>query len=157
MSEYITQEGLILLQKKMNKLLTIDRPQVVKQIASARELGDLKENAEYHAARERQRHIDNELTHLRNRLSKLQAIDSSKIAKDAVRFGAYVTLKDLNNKEILKYRLVGIDETDFKTNDWTLISIASPIGKSMIGKKKNEDFVVKAPIGDRNFKILSIE
>jgi transcription elongation factor GreA len=156
MPEYITQEGIILLQKKMNNLLTVERPMVVKQIATARELGDLKENAEYHAARERQRHIDDELTRIRGRLSKLQAIDTSKIAKDAIRFGAYVTLKDLDSDELIQYRLVGVDETDFKVDEWTLISVASPIGKSMIGKKIKQKFTVKAPIGDRQFEVMSI-
>jgi len=156
MAEYITKEGMNKLKKRMNELI-IERPSIIKQVVTAREMGDLSENAEYHAARERQKYLENEFNHLKSRISTLQVIDSTKIPKDAVRFGAYVTIEELPNRQISKLRLVGIDEI-YQTDDgYERISIASPIGKAIIGKKINEIFVVKAPVGERTFKILDIK
>ncbi len=156
MANYITREGMQRLHKRMNELIK-ERPSIIKQVASAREMGDLSENAEYHAARERQRYLENDYNYIKRRMEKLQVIDSSKIPKDAVRFGARVTIKELSNGNVLKIHLVGVDEI-FETDDeYERKSIASPIGKPMIGKKIGNRFLVKAPIGDREFEILEIK
>ncbi|MCD4830044.1 MAG: transcription elongation factor GreA [Candidatus Cloacimonetes bacterium] len=156
MPEYITPEGMARLHRRMKRLLEVERPAVIKQVVTAREMGDLSENAEYHAARERQRHIDHELNHLRNRLGKLQALDSANIPKDAVRFGARVLAREEPTGEETLFRLVGVDETDDSADDLRLVSVASPIGQAMIGKKPGQKFEVKAPAGDRVFEVISI-
>ena len=156
MANYITKDGMQRLYKRMNELIK-ERPSIIKQVASAREMGDLSENAEYHAARERQKFLENEYNYINRRMEKLQVIDSSKIPKDAVRFGARVTVKELSNGNVLKIHLVGVDEI-FETDDeYERKSIASPIGKPMIGKKVGNRFLAKAPIGDREFEILKIK
>ncbi len=144
------------LRRRMSNLMENERPAVIKQVQTAREMGDLSENAEYHAARERQRHIDAELERIRRRLSVLQAINPDTIPKDAVRFGAYIEVEDCDSQDKLRYRLVGVDEVEDTEDDLVLISVASPIGRAMVGKKKGESFVVKAPVGDRKMKILKI-
>jgi len=155
MSNYITLEGMQRLQQKLNALVE-ERPRVLEQIQAARELGDLSENAEYHAAKEKQRNIDGELTYLNSRMATLKIIDPSTLPKDSIRFGAYVKLEETTTGEIFKYRLVGVDEVYDRDDGILQVSLASPLGKSMIGKKMNEVFVVKAPIGDRTFKVLEI-
>ncbi|PID28923.1 MAG: transcription elongation factor [Candidatus Cloacimonadota bacterium] len=157
MTEYITKEGMNRLQKRLNELVYDERPIVVQQIQTARELGDLKENAEYHAAREKQRHIDNEIGKIKQRMGVLKVIDPSIISKDAIRFGALVEVKEDGTDKAIKYNLIGVDEV-YETDDpYTRISIASPIGRAMIGKKVGEKFIVKAPIGDRHFVVCSIK
>ena len=157
MPEYITREGMERLNKRISFLLEKERPKVVKQVATAREMGDLKENAEYHAARERQRHIDDELTRLKSRAAILKVVDTNTIPKDAIRFGAYVEAEEIDESKIHHFRLVGVDEVNHVVEGVQLISVASPIGKAMIGKKNGEEFIVKAPIGDRKFKVLNIK
>ena len=156
MSDYITKEGLLRLQKKVQSLQE-ERPKVLEQIQTARELGDLSENAEYHAAREKQRSIDTELNLLNGKLMTLKVIDPDTIPKDTIRFGAYVQLEEAPSKEIFKYRLVGIDEVYDRDDDIIQVSIASPLGKAMLGKKCQEEFIVNAPKGDRFFKVLEIK
>ena len=156
MANYITKEGMQKLHQKMRQLIK-ERPAIIHQISEAREMGDLSENAEYHAARERQRQLENEYNHLKSRTEKLQVIDTSNIPKNAVRFGAFVKIKDLATGEIYKKRIVGPDEI-FPANDgYERTSVSSPIGKSMIGKKVGEEFLVKAPVGEREFKVLEIK
>ena len=156
MPEYITKEGMQKIQKRMQELIKA-RPAIIRQVATAREMGDLSENAEYHAARERQRHLENEYNKLKARASKLQVIDTDKIAKDAVRFGARVTLEEIETGAILKYRFVGVDEVFETDDDYERKSITSPLGKGMLGKKVGDIAVVHAPAGIRKFKILDIK
>lgn len=156
MANYITKEGMQRLRKRMNELIE-ERPKVIKQVVTAREMGDLSENAEYHAARERQRHLENDFNRIKSRIDKLQVIDISAIPKDAVRFGAKVTIKELSTQKIMKIYLVGIDEIYDTEDEYERKSVVSPFGKPMIGKKVGEQFVVKAPIGDRKFEILEIK
>jgi transcription elongation factor GreA len=156
MPEYVTREGMQLIHKRM-AVLHEERPKVVAQVASARELGDLSENAEYHAARERQRQIDHELDHYNRRVALLTVIDPDQIPKDAIRFGALVTVHDEDTGDSLVYRIVGVDEANFAHDDGVeRLSIASPIGRAMIGRKPGETFTVKVPIGDRTFTVLDI-
>jgi len=156
MANYITREGMRRLHKRMNKLIK-ERPDIIKQVVQAREMGDLSENAEYKAARERQRNLENEYNYIKRRIEKLKVVDEATIPKDAVRFGARVTLKELSNNKILKLRLVGVDEVFDNDDEYKRKSIASPIGKPMIGKKVGDHFLVKAPIGEREFEILDIK
>ncbi len=156
MAEYITKEGMQRLHKRMNELIK-QRPAIIKQVVTAREMGDLSENAEYHAAREKQKYLENEFNHIKSRISKLQVVDPNKIPKDAVRFGAYVLIKELSDNNNSKaIRLVGIDEIYETTDGFERMSVASPIGKAMIGKKIGEVFSVKTPLGYRKFEILEI-
>ena len=156
MANYITKEGMQRLRKRVQKLIK-ERPTVIKQVVTAREMGDLSENAEYHAARERQRYLENEFNSLKKRIDQLQVIDDSSIPKDAVRFGARVLLKELKNDTLRKIRLVGADEIFETEDEHERISILSPVGKPMIGKKIGEQFTVIAPIGKRKFEILEIK
>jgi transcription elongation factor GreA len=156
MANYITREGMQRLHKRMNELIK-ERPSIIKQVVTAREMGDLSENAEYKAVREKQRNLENEYNYIKRRVEKLQVIDSSKIPKDAVRFGARVTIKELSNGKIFKIHLVGVDEIFETESKYKRKSIASPMGKPMIGKKVGDNFLVKAPIGIRKFEILAIE
>ena len=109
MSEYITREGMLVLQKKILSLQE-ERPIVIEQMQTAREQGDLKENAEYQASKERLRNLDNDLNNLNNKIPTLKVIDHETLSKDAVRFGAYVLLEEKKTGDQLKYRLVGVDE-----------------------------------------------
>ncbi len=162
-ADYITKEGLEKLKEKLNRLNLIERPAVVKQVVTAREMGDLSENAEYHAARERQRHIDNEISYIRSRINKLKVIDPAVMPKDAARFGAVVKVNDMDNEGTLIYQLVGADEaSEPYTNEITgeqinPVSIVSPIGKSLLGKKKGEIATAIVPIGERKFKVIDIK
>ena len=144
------------LKKKMQQLVK-ERPSIIKQVVTAREMGDLSENAEYHAARERQRYLENEYNHIKSRIEKLQVLDTEKIPKDAVRFGAKVTVEELSSQEKKNIYLVGIDEVFESNNNYKRTSILSPIGKAMIGKKIGDHYIVKAPIGDREFVIIDIK
>ncbi|MDP8268612.1 MAG: transcription elongation factor GreA [Candidatus Tenebribacter davisii] len=156
MANYITKEGMQYLRRRVQKLIK-ERPTVIKQVVTAREMGDLSENAEYHAARERQRFLENEYNHLKKRLDHLQVIDTTNIPKDAVRFGARVLIKELNSDSTRKVRLVGVDEIFETEDEYKRTSILSPVGKPMIGKKIGDKFTVNAPIGKREFEILEIK
>jgi len=156
MANYITVEGMQRLQRRIQSLITA-RSEVIKQVVEAREMGDLSENAEYHAARERQRDIEDEFNKLKKRSALLQVIDPAKLPKDAVRFGARICMQSLKNQEKVFLQLVGIDEV-FKADDqYERTSIMSPRGKALIGKKVGDIVVVKAPRGEIKYKILSIK
>ena len=156
MANDITKEGKQRLRKRIQELLK-ERPTVIKQVVTAREMGDLSENAEYHAAREKQRFLENEFNHLKKRIDHLQVIDAANIPKDAVRFGAKVLVKELIDNSLRKVQLVGVDEIFESENEYERISILSPVGKPMIGKKIGDQFTVIAPIGKREFEILEIK
>ncbi|MBN1326966.1 MAG: transcription elongation factor GreA [Candidatus Cloacimonetes bacterium] len=155
MADYITKEGMIRLRKRMNDLIR-ERPEVIKQVVTAREMGDLSENAEYHAARERQRNLEKEYNQIMKRIEKLTVIDSDTLPKDAVRFGARVTIREISSNVVRKIRLVGIDEIFEAEDGYERVSVASPIGKPMIGRKIGDHYTVKAPIGNREFEIINI-
>jgi transcription elongation factor GreA len=156
MSNYITREGMQKLQKKI-RTLTEERPKILDQIEEARAQGDLSENAEYHAAREKQRNLDSDLNYLTKRISTLKIIDPSTLSKESVLFGAIVKIKETTTNEVFSYILVGVDEIYDREDGLMPVSTASPLGKAMVGKKVNEEFIVKAPMGDRFFIILEIK
>jgi len=145
------------LQKRINSLLA-ERPEVIQAVAIAREFGDLSENAEYKAARERQRAIDGEIDSLRRRAATLKVVDTSALPSDIVRFGTLCKTQDEDSGEIIRYKLVGAHEQNFYEDegDLQVISIISPIGKGLMGKRVEDTALVHAPMGDRKLKIIEI-
>ena len=153
--EPITVNGLNNLKKELIELKNVKRPKVVSAIAEARAHGDLKENAEYHAAREQQALIEGRILELENLIAIANVIDVTKIEKsDKVIFGSTVKLINLENEEKKTYKIVGKDEADIKKN---LIYFKSPIGKALIGKVKNDYVAVNTPSGEKNFQIKDVE
>lgn len=153
---FITTQGMERLQKRINVLMA-ERPEVIKAVAIAREFGDLSENAEYKAAKERQRTIDSEIDYLRRRSSQLKVIDPSNFPKDAVRFGTCCKTRDMDTLEEISFRLVGAAELNFwDEEDFQAVSVVSPIGKGLLGKKPGETAEIKAPMGDRHLEVLEI-
>lgn len=149
----ITKEGFEKLKKDLETLKNISIPENVRDIEVARAHGDLSENAEYTAAKERQSFLHGKLQELENNLACSNIIPISKTAGDRVVFGCFVTIADSESGEEIKYQLVGPLESDINVNK---ISVTSPIGKAMIGKGIDSDIVVKAPGGVRNFQIIDI-
>ena len=153
--EPITIEGLEKLKKELEQLKNIERPRVVNAIAEARSHGDLKENAEYHAAKEEQSQIEGRVLEINDTIARAEIIDISKIEKsNKIIFGSTISLIDLDTKKKIKYKIVGKDEADINKN---LIFFRSPIGKALIGKEKGELITVETPSGPRNFEILNVE
>jgi len=155
--DYITKDGMLKIQRRIQYLQETERPEVIHRVSVARELGDLSENAEYKAAKEKQREIDQELDHLKVRSAKLRVIDPITLPKDKVTFGAIVKVKELDSGRDVTYRIVGVDEVNFTEEGLDLVSIASPIGKALLSRKPGEEVTIQAPMGKRIFKIYSIE
>jgi len=137
----------------LERLLSVDRPNVSAALAHARSLGDLSENAEYHAAKEKQGMIERKIRQLQEDITNAEVIDQSKLAKDVVVFGKIVKVKDLDDGSQETYTLVGPHEADF---DQGKISVESPIGKGLLGKKAGETAEIKVPAGTIKYKIISI-
>ena len=153
--EPITIEGFEKLKKELEELKNIKRPKIVEAIAEARGHGDLKENAEYHAAKEEQAKIESRIIEINDLVARANVVDVTKIEKnDNVIFGSTVYLIDLENNEKKNYKIVGKDEADIKKN---LIYFRSPIGKALIGKKKMEIVTVTTPSGEKNFEITEVK
>ena len=151
----MTTRGVILLQDELKKLKSQDRPDVIAAISEARAHGDLKENAEYHAAKEQQGFIEGRIKEIESKLSNVQEIDVTIInAGGKVVFGSTVTLIDLQNNDEITYKIVGEDEADIKSN---LISYSSPIARAIIGKYEGDDVVFQAPGGEREYEVVSVE
>ncbi len=157
LSLFITQSGMDKLQRRINHLMSVERPETIRAIATAREFGDLSENAEYKAAREKQRQIDAELDRLRRRAAHLKVVDTASFPKDMVRFGSVCLTRDIEHNEEILYQVVGVDELNFFDEEGIqAVSVLSPIGKALLGKKVEDIAVVKAPMGDRHLQILEI-
>ena len=153
--EPITISGLQKLKLELDNLKNIKRPKIVSAIAEARSHGDLKENAEYHAAKEQQALIEGRVVAINDLIARANVIDVSKIENNGkVIFGSTVKVQDLDTNQKISYRLVGQDEADIKKN---LIFFKSPIGKALIGKNKGEMVTVNTPSGEKNFEILEVE
>ena len=152
--EPITLNGLNRLKSELNDLKNNQRPKVVEAIAEARSHGDLKENAEYHAAKEQQALIESRVILINDLIARANVIDVTKIENNGkVIFGSTVKVQDLESNKDISYKLVGQDEADISKN---LIFYKSPIGKSLIGKSKGEFISVNTPSGERNFEILDV-
>ena len=153
--EPITVSGLQKLKIELDDLKNVQRPKVVEAIAEARSHGDLKENAEYHAAKEQQALIESRVITINDLIARANVIDVTKIENNGkVIFGSTIKLKDLETDKQITYKLVGQDEADIKKS---LIFFKSPIGIALIGKDKNEMVIVKTPSGEKNFEILEVE
>ena len=153
--EPITINGLQKLKDELVFLKEKKRPEIVAAIAEARSHGDLKENAEYHAAKEEQSHNEGRITEINDIIARANVIDVTKIENDGkIIFGSTVKLQDLISNKEITYKLVGQDEADIKKN---LIFFKSPIGKALIGKNKSEMVTVATPSGEKNFEILNVE
>ena len=153
--EPITVNGLKNLKSELEDLKNVQRPKIVEAIAEARSHGDLKENAEYHAAKEQQGLIEGRVVTINDIIARANVIDVTKIENDGkVIFGSTVKVQDLENNKKISYRLVGQDEANIKKN---LVFFRSPIGKAFIGKNKGEMVTVATPSGERNFEILDVE
>ena len=153
--EPITYQGLEKLKKELEELKNIKRPKIVEAIAEARAHGDLKENAEYHAAKEEQAKIEGRIIKINDLIARANVIDVTQLEKkDSVIFGSTVSLLDLENKQKKTYKIVGKDEADLTKN---YIYFKSPIGKALIGKNKKDLVTVNIPSGEKNFEIIKVE
>ncbi len=149
----MTTGGYQRLVEELKHLKTVERPQVIRAIAEAREHGDLSENAEYHAARDRQGFIEGRLAELEDKLSRAEVIDVSSLKGGVVRFGATVKIIDEDTEKKVTYQIVGADEADI---DSGLLSVISPLGRALIGKKKGDEAEVSTPGGHRFYEIVSV-
>ena len=153
--EPITIQGFEKLKEELEKLKKIKRPKIIEAIAEARGHGDLKENAEYHAAKEQQSISEGRIQGINDIIARANIIDITKLEKkDNIVFGSTVCLVDLKNKEKKIYKIVGKDEADLTKN---LISFRSPIGKALIGKNKKDLITVTTPSGEKKIKILEVK
>ena len=153
--EPITTQGLKKLQEELEDLKKNKRPKVVAAIAEARAHGDLKENAEYHAAKEQQGHIEGRVLEINDIIARANVIDVSKIQNTGkIIFGSTVTVKDLESQNKKSFKIVGKDEADISKN---LIYFRSPMGKSLIGKTVKELVTVSTPSGEKNFEIIDVK
>ena len=156
MAQYpMTAHGAELLRNELNELKTVTRPRIIQSIAEAREHGDLKENAEYHAAREQQSFCEGRIQDIEGKLSNAQIIDVTKIENNGkIIFGTTVTIMNLETDKETRYRIVGDDEADIKNN---LISVNSPIARGLIGKEVDDVVNIDTPSGSVEFEIVNVE
>jgi transcription elongation factor GreA len=150
----MTKEGYDRLREELVRLERKDRIEVIRSIEVARGHGDLKENAEYHAAKERQGHVEGRIMELKDKLSRAEVIDCSKVDCNRVFFGAVVTLVDLNTDDEVSYQLLGPEEANVHEGK---ISVASPMGKAILGKLVGDDVEVKTPGGVRQLEVIEIK
>lgn len=151
----MTLQGAEKIKTELNQLKSIERPKIIEAISEARAHGDLKENAEYHAAKEKQSFLEGRIKELEGKLSYAQIIDISKISNDGkVIFGAKVTLVNLENDESVTYQIVGEDEADIKAKK---LSYHAPIARAAIGKYAGDTIKVQAPAGEVEYEILNVE
>jgi transcription elongation factor GreA len=148
-----TREGYEALRKELVQLKTVERPQNIKAIEVARAHGDLSENAEFHAAKERQSFIEGRVNELGYKLNNADIIDISKLSKDSVLFGCRILLENLDTGETTNYQLVGPDESNIEAGR---ISVSSPLGRALIGKKPGDEVVIQAPGGKREYELIEI-
>ncbi len=149
----MTGPGLVRLEGELRQLRSEERPSVIRAIAEARSHGDLSENAEYHAARDRQSFIEGRILELEEIVSLAEVIDPAGLSGDHVKFGAHVKLVDEETDKEATYQIVGVHEADLKQK---LLSVSSPLAKALIGKKVGDTVSVPAPGGDRSYEILDL-
>ncbi|MGH1422760.1 MAG: transcription elongation factor GreA [Hyphomonas sp.] len=150
----MTDEGHTALQTELKTLKSVERPNIIAAIAEARAHGDLSENAEYHAAKEKQSFIEGRINEIDDKLARADVIDVSKLSGAKVRFGATVTIIDVDTEEEKTYKIVGEDEADVTNGK---ISITSPIARALIGKEEGDEAEVAAPSGARAYEIAQVE
>ncbi|AJF06676.1 transcription elongation factor GreA [Geoalkalibacter subterraneus] len=150
----MTREGQIRLKEELKNLIRVERPKVVQDIAEARSHGDLSENAEYDAAKERQAWVEGRIQEINDKLARAQVIDPAELDTDKVVFGAKVTLFDVDSGNEVTYMIVGEDEADLKFGK---ISINSPVAKALIGHRLDEEVTIKIPSGLKTYEIIDIK
>jgi transcription elongation factor GreA len=150
----MTVEGHAALDAELKRLKTVERPAVIEAISEARSHGDLSENAEYHAAKERQSFIEGRMAELEDKLARAQVIDISRLGGDIVKFGATVTVLDEDSEDKAVYKIVGEDEADVRAKK---ISISSPLARALIGKEVGDVVEVTAPGGVKSYEIMKIQ
>jgi transcription elongation factor GreA len=150
----MTATGFQRLEAELKKLKSEERPAVIRAIAEAREHGDLSENAEYHAARERQSFIEGRVREIEDRLGRAQVIDVDKLSGETVKFGATITLADEDTDEEVTYQLVGVDEADVAEGR---LSITAPIARAVINKTVGDSVIVETPAGAKGYEIVSVD
>jgi len=141
------------LEEELKHLKFVERPKVIEEIAVARSHGDLSENAEYDAAREKQGFIEGRIQDLEDKIARAQVVDTSQLQTDKIVFGAIVEIKDLDNDEEKKYQIVGVDEADVKLGK---VSIESPIARQLLGKKEGDVVTIRVPKGEIEYEVISI-
>lgn len=149
----MSKQGIEKLKGELSQLERVERAKVVKAIETAREHGDLKENAEYHAAKERQALIEGRILQLKDKISRAEVIDCSQVSCERAVFGTVVKLLDVDTDEEVAYQLLGPEEADVKSGS---ISVMSPLGRSMLGKEIGDEVVVQTPGGTREFEVIEI-
>jgi transcription elongation factor GreA len=149
----MTADGLLRLEEELRHLKLVERPAVIRAIAEAREHGDLSENAEYHAARERQSFIEGRVAELEDKIARAEVIDVSKLSGKQVMFGATITLVDEDTDEKASYQIVGPDEADVKAKR---PSVTSPVARALIGKKVGDSVEVTTPSGSKSYEIVRV-
>ena len=149
----MTAEGHAALQAELKVLKSVERPSIIAAISEARSHGDLSENAEYHAAKEKQSFIEGRISELDDKLARADIIDISKLGGKKIRFGATVTIVDVDSEEKFTYKIVGEDEANVKEGK---ISITSPLARAMIGKEEGEEAEVSAPSGARAYEVAKV-
>jgi transcription elongation factor GreA len=149
----MTKQGYQALQEELKRLKRDERPKIIKAIQDAREHGDISENAEYHAAKERQSFVEGRIQELEDKIARAQVIDTPRHGNDKVVFGATVLLADVETGEEVRYKIVGADEADIKSGK---ISISSPVGRALIGHSLDDTVRVKVPSGIKEYEILDI-
>jgi transcription elongation factor GreA len=149
----MTADGLLRLEEELRHLKLVERPAVIRAIAEAREHGDLSENAEYHAARERQSFIEGRVAELEDKIARAEVIDVSKLSGKQVMFGATITLVDEDTDEKASYQIVGPDEADVKAKR---LSVTSPLARALIGKKVGDSVEVTTPSGSKSYEIVRV-
>lgn len=150
----ITAGGYDRMEAELKQLKSVERPAIIAAISEARAHGDLKENAEYHAAKEKQSFIEGRIDELEDKVSRSDIIDVKALKSDSVKFGATVTLADDDTGDETTYQIVGEYEADLKAGK---ISITAPIARALIGKKKGDSVEVKTPKGGKNYEVLAIQ
>jgi len=150
----MTAQGLQRLEDELRNLKSVERPAIILAIAEARSHGDLSENAEYHAARERQSFIEGRIQELEEVIGAAEVINPSALSGDSIKFGAHVSLVDEETDRQSSYQIVGVYEADIKQG---LLSVSSPLAKALIGKKIGDTVAVPAPGGDRSYEILGVK
>ncbi|AKF07050.1 transcription elongation factor GreA [Sandaracinus amylolyticus] len=149
----MTPEGHAALTEELNHLKSVERPKISKEIGVAREHGDLRENAEYHAAKEKQGMIEARINEIEDKLSRAEVIDPSSFTGDKVRFGAHVTMEDVDSGKVVEYRIVGPDEADLEKGT---ISVTSPVARALIGREPGDEVTVNAPGGKKTYEITKV-
>jgi len=150
----MTAPGLKRLEEELRHLKSVERPSIIRAIAEARSHGDLSENAEYHAARERQSFVEGRVIELEEITSAAEVIDPATLSGDQIKFGAHIKLVDEETEKEATYQIVGVHEADIKERR---LSISSPLAKALIGKKPGDTISVPAPGGDRSYEVLDVK